>query len=122
MKKNLFLLSAFLMMATCVMDRAYMLYVENKSDKPIYFCLSRDYHDTVLHEKKNEYLFFLRFIKAHDYTQFNNPNQWEKDFSFYFPKDTLLIFFFRDKGNTILERRIYSKQDLQNSGWRIVYP
>ena len=119
-----------MLMTACVEIEGNLWIIENRSSPKIYFNVSDQYPDTLL-PQTNKYVVPL------------NPNsenvdrcsrKWEIQFSREYPKDTMTIFFFDAytiektdwdivrRDYKILERRIYSKQDLIESDWRIVYP
>jgi len=121
MRKVVFFLFIILLLKACY--PIYHLYIVNNSNKPIYFLISKDYPNTDVPSHSSKIFHSLDMIKAHEvYYKISDKYRWEETFQGIFPKDTLIIFFFEDKGHTILERRMYSKHDLKESDWRIVYP
>ncbi len=105
--------------------------LNNHSDKPIYYQISYDYPNIEI-PVTNEYL-ILKKEKSNSYI-LDSPESWNEVFTDYFPSDTLLIFYFDPdtikqyswdeirRGNKIICKNIYSKQDLQAAGWEIHYP
>ena len=128
MKKMLFLFILFILITNSC-DKADYFYVENRTDALIYYLFSSEYPDTIIPTNRD-----IMPIKAHSVHDNVILTSWERNFSKCFPKDTMFIFFF--DANTIekndwdvvrrdymiLERRMYSKQDIIKSNWRIVYP
>ena len=116
---------------SCVkMDVLYSICIKNNTSKIIYFHIAESYPDTVLPATKE----YVAKISANNRKPVDSSNPWEEQFKKEFPKDTLLIFFFDSdtinkydwetirKGYKIMEKRIYSKTDLQKANWYIYYP
>ena len=107
-------------------------YVRNNSSRKIYFYSTNQYPDTLLPSTKK----YVIPIKPNSEYTIDIPGVGDmgKEFSKFYTKDTMLIFFFDGyiverydweiirRDYMILERRVYSKQDLIKSDWRIVYP
>lgn len=130
MKYILSFIILFIFVACTPMDREYSILIKNNTATPIYFYVSQRYPDTLLPQTKQ----YVKIIEAKNSKSLDNPHKWENNFSEVYPKDTLLIFFFNAdtinrydweiirKGYKIMERRAYSKEDLEKSNWIITYP
>jgi hypothetical protein len=130
MKYLLSIIILFTLLACTPMDREYSILIKNNTSVSIFFYVSQDYPDTLLPQTKQ----YVKIIETNNTKSFDNPHKWEDDFSTIYPKDTLLIFFFNAdtinrydwetirKGYKIMERRAYSKGDLEKSNWTITYP
>ncbi len=110
-------------------ERVYRFWVENKSDKPVYFLVSFTYPDTTIPDTYNE----IRQVSPGTKNPFDSDKKWEEVFK-ELPADTLSVFIFNSdtinnttweeirSGYKILKRYDVSIDDLKNSSWIISYP
>lgn len=130
MKYLITLVIVSIIFCSCVpKDKLFSIWIKNNSNKNIYFIVN-NYVDTLL-PLTNKYLIK---VEVNDRISIDSHQPWNEVFSAKYPKDTLLIYFFNNDSinkydwetirisNKIMEKRIYSKQDLQNSNWYINYP
>jgi hypothetical protein len=130
--KNFILITLiiFIVISCLPIDKEYYIKIENNSDSSVYFIESSTYPDTTL-PQSNEY---LTEIKSHNFERFGSTEPWDEEFSNRYPKDTMILFFISSNvikniswdiiriNYDILERRIFSKQDLEKTDWTITYP
>ncbi len=110
-------------------DKVYSFWVENKSDKPVYFLVSYTYPDTTIPDTYDE----RRLVSPGSKNPFDNDEKWEDVFK-ELPADTLSVFIFNSEainntkweeirsGYMILKRYDVSIDDLKNNSWIISYP
>lgn len=108
----------------------YTIDINNKYNASIYYYLNLTFPDTLL-PIENKYI--IKINKS-SFDVLDSEEPWSKKFSKIFPKDTLQIFFFNAdtiakydweyirKNYKIMERRVYSKSDLEKNNWQINYP
>lgn len=70
-------------------DRVYSFWVENSSDKLIYFLVSHNYPDTVIPDTYNK----IKYVNPNSKTPYDSDEKWEEVFA-KLPLDTLSIFIF----------------------------
>ena len=129
MKRLLYFLLLSLFMVGCeIIGHPHDVYIKNNSSKKIYFYISNKYPDTSLPLKST----YVKSISPNDGYSFDNP--YRKPYPNMYSNDNILIFFIDAdvfehhdwdvirRDDKILERRMFSKQDLINNNWIIVYP
>lgn len=108
----------------------YTIWIKNNSNQPISYFVSRAYPDTTLSLDK-PYISKL-VSQARDFVLTDTERQ-DIYFRKEFTSDTLLLFIFNPdtinkydwetirKGYKIMEKRTYSKTDLEKANWYIYY-
>jgi hypothetical protein len=111
-------------------ERVYRFWVENKSDKPVYFLVSYTYPDTTIPDTYNE----IGLVSPNSKNPIDSDKKWEEVFR-ELPADTLSVFIFSSREAIsinnwqeirseykILKRYDISIDDLKNNSWIISYP
>lgn len=111
-------------------ERVYSFWVENKSDKPVYFLVSYIYPDTTIPDTYNE----IGLVSPNSKNPIDSDKKWEEVFK-ELPADTLSVFIFSSREAIsinnwqeirseykILKRYDISIDDLKNNSWIISYP